>query len=222
MLTYPGTITLPESTLDFLTERLRDRRKRLGTWRELPACEQALLVLAHLRNGDTYERLAEGFCVGEATVCRYVHEAVDLLAGLACSLTAALWALAWTWSNFAVLDGTVVRTDRLGALTKLYYSGKHKHHGVNLQGLTNPYGRLLWISDGLLGSTHGISAARHHDVFRTVSAAQLYLYVDKGCVGGEGDTLLVPYKGRGPLRRTRRPTAPTPPPGPTANAASPS
>lgn len=64
---------------------------------------------AHLRNGDRYERLADGFGVGVATVCRYVHEAVDLLADLARSLTAALRALAWTWRNFAVLDGTVVQ-----------------------------------------------------------------------------------------------------------------
>ncbi|CAO5191599.1 DDE endonuclease [Frankia sp. AiPs1] len=196
MLTYPGRIALPESTLDFLTEQLKARRDRLGTWRKLPAREQALLVLAHLRNGDTYERLADGFGIGVATVYRYVHEAVDLLADLARSLTAALWALAWTWNNFAVLDGTVVRTDRLGALNKLYYSGKHKHHGVNLQGLTDPYGRLLWISDGLPGSTHDLKAARHHDVLLATARAGLYLYVDKGYVGGEGDTLLVPYKGR--------------------------
>ncbi|MFF2325308.1 transposase family protein [Streptomyces sp. NPDC058103] len=39
---------------------------------------QALLVLAHLRSGDTYTRLAAGFRVGIATAYRYIHEAVDL------------------------------------------------------------------------------------------------------------------------------------------------
>lgn len=36
-------------------------------------------MLAHLRNGDTYTRLVEGFAVGVATVYRYVREAMDLL-----------------------------------------------------------------------------------------------------------------------------------------------
>jgi hypothetical protein len=196
LLTYPGVIMLPASTLDFLAGLLRAHRERLGTWRKLPARDQALLVLAHLRNGDTYERLAAGFGVGLATAHRYVREGVGLLADLGRSLTAALWGLAWTHNNFAILDGTVVRTNRVRAHNKLYYSGKHKHHGVNLQGLTDPYGRLVWISDGLPGSTHDITAARHHNVFHTVALSDLFLFVDKGYVGGEGDTLLIPYKGR--------------------------
>jgi hypothetical protein len=54
-----------------------------------------------------------------------------------------MWALAWTASNFALLDGTVVRTNRIRAHDRLYYAGQHRHHGVNLQGLTDPYGRLI-------------------------------------------------------------------------------
>lgn len=196
MLTYPGVIHLPSSTQTFLTDLLQAHRKRLGTWRKLPARDQATLVLAHLRNGDTYQRLADGFGIGVATVCRYVHEAVAELVQLGRSLTAGLWMLAWTYNNFAILDGTVVRTNRIRAHNRLYYSGKHKHHGVNLQGLTDPYGRLIWISDGLPGSTHDITAARHHNVFGLVARAGLYLFVDKGYVGGEGDMLLTPYKGR--------------------------
>ena len=115
MLTYPGTIALSERTLGFVAEVLQAHREQLGTWRKLSAREQALLVLAHLRNGDTYARLATGFGVGLATAHRYVREAVAVLAGLGRSLTAALWALAWTASNFALLDGTVVRTNRIRA-----------------------------------------------------------------------------------------------------------
>jgi hypothetical protein len=36
-------------------------------WRRLDAAAQALLVLAHLRNGDTYPRLAAGFGIGTTT-----------------------------------------------------------------------------------------------------------------------------------------------------------
>ncbi len=102
MLTYPGTITLPERTLTFLTGLLQTHREQRHTWRKLPAHDQALLVLAHLRNGDTYARLAAGFGIGVATAYRYVREAVVLLVALGRSLTAALWALAWTPSNVAV------------------------------------------------------------------------------------------------------------------------
>jgi hypothetical protein len=49
-----------------------------------------LLALAHLRNGDTYTRLAAGFGVGTTTAWRYVREAVDRLAGLADDLIDAL------------------------------------------------------------------------------------------------------------------------------------
>ena len=40
-------------------------------------------MLAHLRCGDTYARLAAGFGVGVATVYRYIREAVEVLATLA-------------------------------------------------------------------------------------------------------------------------------------------
>ena len=49
MLIYPGTITLSERTLTFLADVLQAHRARLRTWRKLPARDQALLVLAHLR-----------------------------------------------------------------------------------------------------------------------------------------------------------------------------
>ena len=41
-----------------------------------------MLVLAHLRNGDTPAPLAVGFGIGTTTACRYIREAVDLLAAL--------------------------------------------------------------------------------------------------------------------------------------------
>ena len=41
---------------------------------------QALLALAHLRNGYPHTRLAAGFEIGVATAWRYVQEAITLLA----------------------------------------------------------------------------------------------------------------------------------------------
>src|SRR5438045_3357058 len=81
LLTYPASIPLCTRTLSHLSEMLRAHRRAIGCrWRRLDAGRQALLVLAHLRNGDTYARLAAGFGVGIATVYRYIREAVDLLA----------------------------------------------------------------------------------------------------------------------------------------------
>lgn len=197
-MTYPGTISLSSAHLTHLADLLRAHRAAIGSrWRRLAPGRQALLVLAHLRNGDTYTRLAAGFGVGVATVFRYVREAVDLLAARAPSLTAALWRLAHNGHQLGILDGTVVRIDRLGGdLNRLYYSGKHHHHGVNLQGLVDPRrGDLVWISDGLPGSTHDLTAARTHDIIAAAARAQVELLADKGYQGA-GGTVTGPHKGR--------------------------
>lgn len=65
--------------------------KRRSRWRRLNPGRQALLVLAHLRNGDTYTRLASGFAIGTTTACawRYVRKTLNLLAVLADDLHVA-------------------------------------------------------------------------------------------------------------------------------------
>ena len=68
MLPFPSTISLSSRTLNHLADRIRShRRQHRCRWRSLDAGRQALLALAHLRNGDTYTRLAAGFEVGVAT-----------------------------------------------------------------------------------------------------------------------------------------------------------
>lgn len=77
---------------------------------QIAPAQQALPVLAHLRDGDTYTRLAAGFAVGTTTAWRYVREGVDLLAALADDVHAAVKRasrLAYT-----VLDGTLIPIDR--------------------------------------------------------------------------------------------------------------
>lgn len=197
-MTYPGTLALSSSHLSHLAGLLRRHRVRSGTrWRKLAVDRQALLVLAHLRNGDTYARLAAGFGVSVATVYRYVREAVDVLADAAPSLTAALWRLAHNGHNLGILDGTLIAIDRLGgANNRRYYAGKHKRHGVNLQALVDPRrGDLVWISDGLPGSMPDITAARAHGVFTSAATAGVELLADKGYQGA-GPGVLTPHKGR--------------------------
>jgi hypothetical protein len=65
MLSYLSTISLSSRTLNHLADRIRSHRKQQRSrWRRLDPGRQALLALAHLRNGDTYTRLAAGFNIG--------------------------------------------------------------------------------------------------------------------------------------------------------------
>ena len=64
-MTYPGTITLSTVHLTHLADLIRAHRAVIGSrWRKLPPAQQALLTLAHLRNGDTYARLTQGSVSG--------------------------------------------------------------------------------------------------------------------------------------------------------------
>lgn len=85
VLVYPSGLDLSSSALGFLTTRLREHRRLLGTrWRRLSAGRQALLALAHLRDGHPYAQLAAGFGIGTTTY-RYITEAIGLLASVAVS-----------------------------------------------------------------------------------------------------------------------------------------
>ncbi|MET8940485.1 transposase family protein [Streptomyces rubiginosohelvolus] len=192
MLVYPSSIALSSRTLRFLTGQLTARRQEIGTRRRrLPAARQALLALAHLRCGDTYAQLAAGFDIGIATVYRYIREAVEALAALAPPLAEAMKTI--REKAFVILDGTLP-IDRIAADTP-YYSGKHKRHGMNVQVLTDPAGRLLWASPALPGSAHDLAAARNHGIIDALAAAGLKCWADKAYQGA-GLPVRVPFRGR--------------------------
>ena len=166
MPSYPAGITVSNHALITLSDALRQRRDQVGTrWRRLSAGRQALLVLAHLRKGETYADLAAGFGIGTTTVFRYIHEALEVLAALAPSLRDAV-AVAIR-KAFVILDGTLLRIDRVGmgsGRDRPYFSGKHKAHGVNVQVIADPAGRLIWASPALPGARHDMGAAREHGI----------------------------------------------------------
>lgn len=143
MPSYPAGFTMSNHALTTLADALRQRRRQVGTrWRRLTVGRQALLVTAHLRKGETYTDLAAGFGIGTTTVFRYIHEALEVLATLAPSLSDAIAVAAR--KAFVILDGTLLRIDRIGmgsGRDRPYYSGKHKTHGVNVQVLADPNGR---------------------------------------------------------------------------------
>jgi hypothetical protein len=193
VLVYPAGIDLSSSTLRRVTQLLARHRRAIGSrWRRLAPGRQALLVLAHLRRGDTYAQLAAGFRIGIATVYRYVRETVDLLAALAPTLTDAVEAA--RVKAYVILDGTLLPIDRIAA-DRPYYSGKHKRHGMNVQVLADPLGRLIWASPALPGAVHDLTAARTHGIITALANAGVRVWADKGYQGA-GGTVTVPYRGR--------------------------
>ncbi|MCQ9183498.1 transposase family protein [Streptomyces sp. IBSBF 2953] len=171
MLVYPSAIDLSSHTLRHLAGQLRVRRREIGTrWRRLPVGRPALLALAHLRCGDTHAQLAAGFGIGIATAYRYIREAIDVLAALAPTLDEAMTTA--QSKAFGMLDGTLPSIDRVAADTA-YCSGKHKRHGMNVQVLTDPFGRLLWASPALPGSPHDLTVARGHGIIDALADADV-------------------------------------------------
>jgi hypothetical protein len=143
MLFYRAALPLSRSTLDYLAGVVRRHRKKIGScWRKLSPGRQALLVLAHLRNGETFAALAAGFGIGTATAWRYVQETVALLGARAPKLDAALRSASQRGHAFVVIDGTLIPIDRVAA-DRPFYSGKHRKHGMNLQVIATPHGEIL-------------------------------------------------------------------------------
>jgi hypothetical protein len=144
VLSYPSGMTVSSRALGVLSDALRAHRNQRRTrWRKLPPGRQALLVVAHLRKGETYADLACGFTIGTSTVYRYIREALDLLAAMAPTLEQAIEVA--QRKAFVILDGTLLRIDRVGMASgrdRAYYSGKHKAHGLNVQVIADPIGRL--------------------------------------------------------------------------------
>ncbi|MFJ1973988.1 transposase family protein [Streptomyces sp. NPDC087903] len=193
MFVYPSGVDVSSSALRFLSAKLRQRRQELGTrWRRLSVGRQALLTLAHLRNGHPYAQLAAGFGIGTTTAYRYITEAVEVLDALA---PTPVEAIRTTSSKaFVLLDGTLLPIDRIAA-DRPYYSGKHKRHGMNVQVLAGPSGRLLWLSPALPGAVHDVRAAREHGVVGAVTEAGITCWADKG-YRGAGGTVRTPNWGR--------------------------
>jgi hypothetical protein len=193
VLVYPSGVDVSSSALRFLSAKLRQRRRELGTrWRRLSVGRQALLTLAHLRNGHPYAQLAAGFGIGTTTAYRYIAEAVEVLAALAPTLAEAVRAA--SSKAFVLLDGTLLPIDRIAA-DQPYYSGKHKRHGMNVQVLTDPFGRLLWASPALPGAVHDVRAAREHGIVDALAEADIMCWADKG-YRGAGGTVRTPCWGR--------------------------
>ena len=194
MLFYRAALPLSSRTLTFVSGVIRRHRAAIcSPWRKLNAGQQALLVLAYLRKGETFTEVAAGFEVGTTTAWRYVNETVALLAARAPKLRQAVRAAKKAGYAYVVLDGTLIPVDRVAA-DRPFYSGKHKKHGMNLQVIASPGGDILWVSGALPGSVHDKKAEWIWGVLHELEAAGLITLADKGY---QGSTYAkIPYRGK--------------------------
>jgi hypothetical protein len=162
-------------------------------------------VLRWFREDTGMPTLARDAGGSTATGYRYLHEGIDVLAAAAPDLREVLetgQAAGWT---HVVLDGTLIRTDRCRTKNPdtgydLWFSGKHKAHGGNVQIVSDPDGHPVAVSDVEPGSTHDLAAARRTGFLGAVYAAAALLglsaLADKG-YHGAGAGVLTPTKGSG-------------------------
>jgi hypothetical protein len=195
VLFYPAALPLSRQTLTYTAGVIGRHRRQIGSpWRKLGAGQQALLVLAYLRKGETFAELAAGFGVSTATAWRYVTETVALLAARSPKLRQALHDAGQAGHAYLVIDGTLILIDRVAA-DRLFYSGKHRKHGMNLQIIASPHGDIMWVSGALPGAVHDLTAARIWGIIAELAAAGLVVLGDKGYLGE--DDIRTPYRGRG-------------------------
>ena len=207
MITYSATLDVPADTATLLIELLAAERLRRGTGvgsRAASARDQAVLVLRWFREDTPMPTLARDAGVSPATGYRYLHEGIDALAAHAPDLHEVLEAgKADGWTH-VVLDGTLIVTDRCHTKKPdtgydLWFSGKHRAHGGNVQIVCDPDGFPVAVSDVQPGSTHDLTAARATGFLGALHAAAALLglpaLADKG-YDGAGAGIATPTKGR--------------------------
>lgn len=74
---------------------------------------------------------------------------------------------------------------------------------MNVQVLTDPFGRLVWASPAVPGATHDLTAARSHGIIDVLATAGLKCWADRAYQGA-GRHIRVPFRGRRLKRWKRR------------------
>ena len=143
-MSYRATLDVPIATVRTISGWLTAHRRAYDIRPHQRACTtwgQAVLVLRWLKDGTDVRTLARDAGVSQATGYRYLHEALEVVAQRSPEITDVLDRLRRDGEPFVCLDGTLVRTDRVAARTQasnhLWYSGKHRAFGGNVQVLTD-------------------------------------------------------------------------------------
>lgn len=201
-VTYTAELDMRRETVVFLSGLLHAERRRRRTRRgrrSLGCFAAAVLVLRWFLDGTRVKQLAADNRVSVKTVYRYLHEGIDLLAAHARDLQEVLETAKRTGLSHVNLDGVVIPTDRVRTPgpnnADLWWSGKHKHHGGNIQVISAPDGWPLWTSEVRPGREHDMTCARTHGVIDALAAVadDLPGLADLGYEGA-ADVLRVPIK----------------------------
>jgi len=203
VFTYPASCDVPEETLVEVTAWLLAHRRDIGTRfgrRAGTVRAQAKLVLRWFRDGALLRQLAAEAGIGISTAYRYLHEGIDVIAEQAPDLHDVLERGGREGWSHVSLDGTLIEIDRVAARNEnghhLWYSGKHKAHGGNVQIVADPSGFPVWSSPVCPGSVHDIAAAREHCLGALYAAASRGV-ADPGRQGLPGSRHRGPYPGQG-------------------------
>jgi hypothetical protein len=205
VFTYSAICDVPMETLNYVTALLTSHRHQIGTRvgrRATTPRTQAKLVLRWFRDDAPVRTLAAEAQISIPTAYRNLHEAAEVIAEQAPDLHEVLeQARGEQWSHVSV-DGTLIEIDRVGERTEqghhLWYSGKHRRQGGNVQIVADPRGFPVWSSPVEPGSVHDLTAARKHclgALYRSASVGVPTL-ADKGYEGA-GIGVYTPVKGRG-------------------------
>jgi hypothetical protein len=190
VITHGATLDVARELTLFVAGVLRAERRRRKTrrgTRALTVYRQAVLVLRWFRDATPVHRLATDNTISPATAYRYLHEGIIALAACAPDLHQVLQERRYRGDTHVILDGTLIPTGRVAATTiktkgrnrgntvHLWYSGKHRAFGGNIQFLATADGFPLWISDAVPGSRNDLSAARDLNIIGTITQAALVL-----------------------------------------------
>jgi hypothetical protein len=204
-VTYTAVLDVSEDSVLFLSGLLHAERVRRGTrkgTRALSTYKQAVLVLRWLFDDTRMSQLARDNAIATSTAYDYRDEAITALAARKPSLHGALLAAKAAGHTHVIVDGTLISTDRNSAPgptrgVDLWWSGKHRHHGGNIQVVSAPDGWPLWTSPVRPGREHDTTAARADpDLLSQITA-----WVHDGQLGladlgyeGEAEILRIPIK----------------------------
>jgi hypothetical protein len=167
-VTYTAVLEVSEDSVLFLSALLCAERERRGTRKGTRASgtyKQAVLVLRRFLEDTRMSAPARDNAISLATAYEYRDEGVAVLAAARPSLHGALLAAKAAGHSHVIVDGTLIHTDRISTPgptpgVDLWWSGKHHHHGGNIQVVSAPDGWPLWTSDVRPGREHDMSAAR--------------------------------------------------------------